>query len=142
MDHAEAQGSPITWSNVMKKDDPNAVESPTISESKALTITERSRVAERPEKVRRRHAQLVPVSKIFSVRPDADLLTLMAHASQNLASLSVMTLDLVNDPQGPQRSRAVAIHQLTGLTEMLVSSALIKLDPSQSAEEEKPFRCH
>ncbi|MBV4474682.1 DUF6124 family protein [Pseudomonas botevensis] len=126
----------------MKKEDPNPFESATLCESKTLTISERSNVAEPRGNGRRRGLPLVPVNQMFSVRPDADLMTLLTHASQNLASVNVMTLDIVNDPQGPQRARAVAIHQLTGLAEMLVSSALGKLDPLQLPAEEKPFRCH
>jgi hypothetical protein len=127
----------------MKKPEPNPFDNPMIAESKSVTIAERRTVVRRSDGVRRSGNRIIPVNQIFSVRPDADLATLLAHASQNLASLNAMTLDFAIGLEGEHRSKAVAIHHLTGLAEMLVNSALGKLDPLQAcAAEPKPFRCH
>ncbi|PMX03393.1 hypothetical protein C1X59_03180 [Pseudomonas sp. FW215-R2] len=118
----------------MKKDTPNSVESP--------TITDRSDTAVRTDNTSRRSSRLVPVNQIFSVRPDVDLLTLLTHASQNLASLNAIAQDFIHRPDEAQRARAVAMHQLAGLAEMLVDSALSKLGPQYLPAETNQIRCH
>lgn len=118
----------------MKKDTPNPVESP--------TITDRSDTAVRTDNTSRRSSRLVPVNQIFSVRPDVDLLTLLAHASQNLASLNAIAQDFIHRPDEAQRARAVVMHQLAGLAEMLVDSALSKLAPQHLSAESMPILCH
>lgn len=118
----------------MKKDTPNPVESPTISDrSDTVVLTDTAS---------RRSSRLVPVNQIFSVRPDVDLLTLLAHASQNLASLNAIAQDFIHRPDEAQRARAIAMHQLAGLAELLVDSALSKLVPLQHPTRSNPLLCH
>ncbi|MDL5599503.1 hypothetical protein QS468_42790 [Bacillus subtilis] len=121
----------------MKKDTPDPSENSPVTESRTISTSERPITV-----ARRRNSRLLPVDQIFSVRPDADLVTLLTHASQNLAALNMMAHDLVHRPDEVQRARIVAMHQLAGLAEMLVSSALSKLDPLQQAADSKPVICH
>lgn len=124
----------------MKKAPPNPFESPTASEQ--TTLTDSTDAVTQTASASRRRARLLPVDQILSIRPDIDLITLLTHASQNLAALNMMAHDLVHRPDEVQRARIVAMHQLAGLAEMLVSSALSKLDPLQQAADSKPVICH
>jgi|GEM_PF-6136729 len=121
----------------MKKDPPDPSEHSPVTESRTVSASERPITV-----ARRRNSRLLPVDQILSVRPDVDLITLLTHASQNLAALNMMAHDLVHRPDEVQRARIVAMHQLAGLAEMLVSSALSKLDPLQQTTEPKPVLCH
>ncbi|MEB0223057.1 DUF6124 family protein [Pseudomonas sp. 10S4] len=79
------------------------------------------------------------MSKIFKVAPDVDTITLLAHASENLALLSVMTSKLATQLDSPHRNVVLAIQQLAGLAEILINRALENLDYPQSPI--KPI-CH
>ncbi|WHS60818.1 DUF6124 family protein [Pseudomonas sp. G2-4] len=68
-------------------------------------------------------------SHVFTIIPDVDTESLLCHASETLASLNVMTADLAGNLQGPHRSVALALQQLTELGELLVNRALENLDP-------------
>ncbi|WP_409319101.1 DUF6124 family protein, partial [Pseudomonas sp. KCJK9016] len=127
----------LTWSPVMKKDTHDPSEDSLVAESGTVSTSDRPISV-----VRRRGSRLLPVDQILSVRPDVDLVTLLTHASQNLAALNVMAHDLVHRPDEVQRARIVAMHQLAGLAELLVGSALSKLDPLQPPTDSKPVLCH
>lgn len=79
------------------------------------------------------------MSKIFKVAPDADTHILLAHASENLALLSVITSKLATQLEGPHRNAVLAIQQLAGLAEILINRTLENLDAPQSTI--KPV-CH
>ncbi|MNY77221.1 hypothetical protein D3C86_2170480 [compost metagenome] len=49
-----------------------------------------------------------------------------------------MTLDFANQLEGPQRNVALALQQLTMLTELLVNRARDNLDPNGSVAVDKP----
>jgi len=121
----------------MKKDTHDPSEDSSVAESSTISTSDRPIPV-----VRRRGSRLLPVDQILSVRPDVDLVSLLTHASQNLAALNVMAHDLVHRPDEVQRARIVAMHQLAGLAELLVGSALSKLDPLQPPTDSKPVLCH
>lgn len=118
----------------MKKITLKLVENPATSEPEALEPTQLPHATERAVSARRRNLN----RNIFSVRPDVDMPTLLAHASETLASLNVMTLDFANQLEGPQRNVALALQQLTMLTELLVNRARDNLDPNGSVAVDKP----
>jgi len=116
----------------MKKHSPNppdsATESPDLSDlSRAIerTISTRLRNPNHPS----------PISHIFTILPDADTPTLLAHACETLASLNVMSTDLACDLEGSHRNVALAIQQLAVLGELLVNRALDNLDPPEGVSE-------
>lgn len=118
----------------MKKITLHLVENPATSKPETLDPTQRPQATERAVSARRRNLN----RNIFSVRPDVDTTTLLAHASETLASLNVMTLDFANQLDGSQHNVALALHQLTVLTELLVNRAKDNLDPNGSVATAKP----
>ncbi|WP_339547546.1 DUF6124 family protein [Pseudomonas sp. RA_35y_Pfl2_P32] len=70
-------------------------------------------------------------SSIFAVIPDLDNETLLAHASETLASLNVMASDLAFALQGSRRHVALAIQQMISLGQLLVDRTLDNLDQPQ-----------
>ncbi|TBN45958.1 DUF6124 family protein [Pseudomonas sp. BGI-2] len=116
----------------MKKHSPNppdsATESPDLSDlAKTIEriISARLRNPNHPD----------PISHIFTILPDVDTPTLLAHACETLASLNVMTTDLACDLEGSRRNVALAIQQLAVLAELLVNRALDNLDPPDGVSE-------
>lgn len=70
-----------------------------------------------------------PVSHFFTLHPELDTLSLLAHASETLTSINVMSANLAHDLERSHRTFALAIQQLTVLAELLVNRALDNLDP-------------
>ena len=122
----------------MKKITLHLVENPATSEPETLEPTQLPQATERAVSARRRNLN----RNIFRVRPDVDTLTLLAHASETLASLNVMTLDFADRLEGPQRNVALALQQLTMLTELLVNRARDNLDPNASVAVGEPPVLH
>lgn len=122
----------------MKKITLHLVENPATSEPETLDPTQLPQATERAVSARRRNLN----RNIFSVRPDVDTLTLLAHASETLASLNVMTMDFADRLEGPQRNVALALQQLTMLTELLVNRARDNLDPNASVAVGEPPVLH
>ena len=118
----------------MKKITLTLVENQATSEPETLEPTQLPQATERAVSARRRNLN----RNIFSVRPDVDTLTLLAHASETLASLNVMTMDFADRLEGPQRNVALALQQLTMLTELLVNRARDNLDPNASVAVGEP----
>ncbi|ROM97217.1 DUF6124 family protein [Pseudomonas brassicacearum] len=71
-------------------------------------------------------------SNIFTVIPDLDNETLLAHASETLASLNVMASDLAFELEGTRRHVALAIQQMISLGELLVNRALDNFDQPEA----------
>ncbi len=71
-------------------------------------------------------------SNIFTVIPDLDNETLLAHASETLASLNVMASDLAFELEGTRRHVALAIQQMISLGELLVNRALDSFDQPEA----------
>ncbi|WP_223488319.1 DUF6124 family protein [Pseudomonas sp. A-RE-19] len=122
----------------MKKITLHLVENPATSEPETLDPTQRPETTERAVSARRRNL----TRNIYSVRPDVDTPTLLAHASETLASLSVMTADFANQLEGSQRDVALALQRLAMVAELLVNRARENLDPIGSAIAAKPPICH
>ncbi|MGF6207188.1 DUF6124 family protein [Pseudomonas frederiksbergensis] len=68
-------------------------------------------------------------STMFMVAPDNKTESLLAHASESLASASVMANDFATGLKGSQRSTVLGIIQNIMLGEMAVNRALDNLDP-------------
>jgi hypothetical protein len=118
----------------MKKTTRNPLENPATSESEELDLTQLSKATQRAVSARLRDPkQLDPVSHVFTILPDVDTPTLLAHASETLASMNVMTTDLADQLEGSHRNVALAIQQLAVLAEMLINRALDNLDSSLPA---------
>ncbi|PWK31815.1 DUF6124 family protein [Pseudomonas sp. OV226] len=120
----------------MKKTNPNQPEVPTLSESEPLDLSDLSKTTERTISTRLRNPKRPdPISHIFTLLPDVDTPTLLAHACETLASLNVMTTDLACELEGSRRNVALAIQQLSVLAELLVNRALDNLDPPDGLPE-------
>ena len=68
-------------------------------------------------------------STMFTIVPDINTETLLAHACESLASASVMASDLAGFVEGPQRNALLGIAQIIMLGELAVNRALDNLDP-------------
>ena len=68
-------------------------------------------------------------STLFTINPDIDTETLLAHACESLASASVMASDFAGFLQGSQRNTMLGIVQVIMLGELAVNRALDNLDP-------------
>ncbi|KZN16602.1 MULTISPECIES: DUF6124 family protein [Pseudomonas] len=113
----------------MKKTKPKPLENPATPESETLDLTQLSKATQRAVSARLRDPkQPDPVSHVFTILPDVDTPTLLAHASETLASMNVMTTDLADQLEGSHRNVALAIQQLAVLAEMLINRALDNLD--------------
>ena len=119
----------------MKKHSPNPPDSSTdstdlsaLSKATERTVSARLRNPKRPD----------PISHIFTLLPDLDSPTLLAHACETLASLNVMTTDLACELEGSRRNVGLAIQQLSVLAELLVNRALDNLDPPDGLPEDPP----
>ena len=113
----------------MKKITPNPPEADTPSETETLDRDQLSKATQRAVSARLRNPkQPDPVSHVFTILPDVDTHTLLAHASETLASMNVMTTDLADQLEGSHRNVALAIQQLAVLAEMLINRALDNLD--------------
>lgn len=66
--------------------------------------------------------------ELFTVNP-ADNETLLAHASETLASLNALASDLAFELEGSRRHVTLAIQQLAVLGGLLVNRALDNIDP-------------
>ena len=72
-------------------------------------------------------------STLFTINPDIDTQTLLAHACESLASASVMSNDLAGFLQGSHRNMLLGIAQVIMLGELAVNRALDNLDSPESA---------
>jgi hypothetical protein len=68
-------------------------------------------------------------SHLFVVAPNIKTETLLVHASESLASASVMAGDLAGFLDGPHRNALLGIQQVIMLGELAVNRALDNIDP-------------
>ena len=68
-------------------------------------------------------------STLFTIKPDIDTETLLAHACESLASASVMANDLAGFLEGTHRNTLLGIAQVIMLGELAVNRALDNFDP-------------
>jgi hypothetical protein len=117
----------------MKKITPNPPKTETPSEDETLDIPQLCETIQRRISARLRDPrQPDPVSHIFTILPDVDTPTLLAHASETLASLNVMSTDLADQLEGSHRNVTLAIQQLAVLAELLINRALDNFDSPES----------
>ena len=113
----------------MKKTKPKPRGNPVTPESETLDLTQLFKATQHAVSARLRNPkQPDPVSHVFTILPDVDTPTLLAHASETQASMNVMTTDLADQLEGSHRNVALAIQQLAVLAEMLINRALDNLD--------------
>lgn len=65
-----------------------------------------------------------PFDRLFTVRTDLDIETLLANASQDLASINVIAANLAFDVDGTQRNVALGICRMLEGVQLLVDKAL------------------
>ncbi|VVP01710.1 hypothetical protein PS838_02857 [Pseudomonas fluorescens] len=120
----------------MKNNIPNSLEKASLAESETLDLAELSKITERRVSARLRNPNhLDPVSHVFTILPDIDTPSLLAHACETLASINVMSTDLACDLESSRRNVALAIQQLAVVAELLVNRALDNLDPPDGLPE-------
>lgn len=120
----------------MKNNIPNSLEKASLAESETLDLAELSKITERRVSARLRNPNhLDPVSHVFTILPNIDTPSLLAHACETLASLNVMSTDLACDLESSRRNVALAIQQLAVVAELLVNRALDNLDPPDGLPE-------
>jgi len=67
---------------------------------------------------------------LFIIAPGVDTESLLAHACETLASVSVMASSLAFELESTQRSSVLAIQQMVALAELTVNRALDNVDPA------------
>lgn len=68
-------------------------------------------------------------NSMFTIAPDVDTETLLAHACETLASASVMASELAFILSGPKCNLALGIQQMITLAELSVNRVLDQVDP-------------
>ncbi|MHC3826526.1 DUF6124 family protein [Pseudomonas sp. G3-19] len=68
-------------------------------------------------------------STIFTVLPEVDSETLLAHVCETLASANVMASELAFTLSGPTCSQLLGIQQMISLAELSVNRVLDQVDP-------------
>src|SRR5437868_9717472 len=117
-------------SSAMFKVTPNPPETENVSPYESLDSTKLHKAAERALDHHpaspldtSRLADARPVN-IFAVVPGLHTETLLANASETLASVNAMASDLAFELEGSRRSVALAIQQMAELGQLLVDKAL------------------
>ncbi|MDR8372734.1 DUF6124 family protein [Pseudomonas lactis] len=65
-----------------------------------------------------------PPTTLFTLIPDISTETLLANSYETVCSVSTLLLDLSDDLTGKHRDIALAIHQLSELSVLLVGKAM------------------
>ncbi|VVO91747.1 hypothetical protein PS874_02219 [Pseudomonas fluorescens] len=120
----------------MKKHSPNPPDSSPDLATDTPDLSKLSEVTEPLVSARLRNPRFPdPVSHVFTILPDIDTPSLLAHACETLASINVMSTDLACDLESSRRNVALAIQQLAVVAELLVNRALDNLDPPDGLPE-------
>jgi hypothetical protein len=123
----------------MKKHSPNPPDSSPDLATDSIELSKLSDITEPLVSARLRNPRLPdPVSHVFTILPDIDTPSLLAHACETLASINVMSTDLACDLESSRRNVALAIQQLAVVAELLVNRALDNLDPPDGLPEIPP----
>lgn len=80
----------------------------------------------------------LPLKQLLSVRDDVDTMTLLAHASDLLESLAVISANFADELDGSRRHVAVAIKQLSALAEIVVCRARDQVAAQESPSSHEP----
>ena len=70
-----------------------------------------------------------PPTTLFTVIPNTTTETLLINSYETVCSVSTLLLDLADDLTGKQRDVALAIHQLSELSVLLVGKAMDQHTP-------------
>ncbi|MDY7068245.1 hypothetical protein PsexTeo8_47470 [Pseudomonas extremaustralis] len=70
-----------------------------------------------------------PPTTLFTVIPDTPIETLLINSYETVCSVSTLLLDLSEDLTGKHRDIALAIHQLSELSVLLVGKAMDQHTP-------------
>ena len=70
-----------------------------------------------------------PPTTLFTLIPDISTETLLANSYETVCSVSTLLLDLSDDLTGKHRDVALAIHQLSELSVLLVGKAMDQYTP-------------
>jgi hypothetical protein len=73
--------------------------------------------------------QSIPTHTLFTVTPGSPTETLLINSYETVSAVSTLLLDLSNDLSGKQRDVALAIHQLSELSVLLVGKAMDQHTP-------------
>jgi len=73
--------------------------------------------------------QSIPTHTLFNVIPDTPTETLLINSYETVCSVSTLLLDLSDDLTGKHRDIALAIHQLSELSVLLVGKAMDQHTP-------------
>jgi len=119
----------------MKKHSPNPPDTSPDSPTGTPDLSSLADITEPAISARLRNPnRLDPVSHVFTIRPNIDTSSLLTHASETLASLSVMSTDLACELESSRRNIALAIQQLVVVAELLVNRALDNVAPLDEME--------
>ena len=66
---------------------------------------------------------------IFTVLPEVDSETLLAHACETLASANIMAIELAFTLKGPTCNQLLGIQQMISLAQLSVNRVLDQVDP-------------
>ena len=70
-----------------------------------------------------------PPTTLFTIIPDVAIETLLINSYETVCSVSTLLLDLSDDLTGKHRDVALAIHQLSELSVLLVGKAMDQHTP-------------
>ncbi|WLH83547.1 DUF6124 family protein [Pseudomonas sp. FP2338] len=65
-----------------------------------------------------------PPTTLFTLTPDTPIESLLINSYETVCSVSTLLLDLSNDLSGKHRDVALAIHQLSELSVLMVGKAM------------------
>ncbi|WP_219266971.1 DUF6124 family protein [Pseudomonas sp. Xaverov 259] len=70
-----------------------------------------------------------PPNTLFTLTPDTPIESLLINSYETVCSVSTLLLDLSNDLTGKHRDVALAIHQLSELSVLMVGKAMDQQTP-------------
>ncbi|MGU9819958.1 DUF6124 family protein [Pseudomonas sp. LF090] len=70
-----------------------------------------------------------PVTTLFTITPDTPIESLLINSYETVCSVSALLLDLSDDLTGKHRDIALAIHQLSELSVLMVGKAVDQHTP-------------
>ncbi len=70
-----------------------------------------------------------PPTTLFTLTPDTPIESLLINSYETVCSVSTLLLDLSNDLTGKHRDVALAIHQLSELSVLMVGKAMDQQTP-------------
>ncbi|POA34881.1 MULTISPECIES: DUF6124 family protein [unclassified Pseudomonas] len=124
----------------MFKQTPNPPEDPTTSPYESIDSKKLHEAAERaldhhlgtpPPKI---HLADARKGQLFIVAPGVDTDSLLANASEDIASIKAIAGDLAFEIEGSRRNVALAIYRMAEGAQLLIDRAMDNLDPPNPVE--------